>query len=152
MAMLRRLQTSSRFLLTGTPVQNNMSEMWSLMNFLLPEIFDEPVRGHRCPSSIVVLHSFQEVFERYFEIDTVGNANMIFQEEQERSVLSIFHQVIVNSTTSAAVDLIIRVDSHSIYSTPPKIGCRSLSAAEERSDRLHKDDSTPSAMVQQARG
>jgi ATP-dependent DNA helicase len=44
MAMLRRLHTSSRFLLTGTPVQNNMSEMWSLMNFLLPEIFDEPVR------------------------------------------------------------------------------------------------------------
>lgn len=44
MAMLRRLQTNSRFLLTGTPVQNNMSEMWSLMNFLLPEIFDEPVR------------------------------------------------------------------------------------------------------------
>lgn len=44
MAMLRRIQTGSRFLLTGTPVQNNMSEMWSLMNFLLPEIFDEPVR------------------------------------------------------------------------------------------------------------
>jgi len=41
--MLRRLQTGSRFLLTGTPVQNNMVEMWSLMNFLLPEIFDEPV-------------------------------------------------------------------------------------------------------------
>ena len=45
MAMLRRIQTGSRFLLTGTPVQNNMSEMWSLMNFLLPEIFDEPVRN-----------------------------------------------------------------------------------------------------------
>jgi ATP-dependent DNA helicase len=44
MSMLRRLQTGSRFLLTGTPVQNNMVEMWSLMNFLLPEIFDEPVR------------------------------------------------------------------------------------------------------------
>ena len=43
MSMLRRIQTGSRFLLTGTPVQNNMSEMWSLMNFLLPEIFDEPV-------------------------------------------------------------------------------------------------------------
>jgi ATP-dependent DNA helicase len=46
MAMLRRLHTGSRFLLTGTPVQNNMSEMWSLMNFLLPEIFDEPVRRY----------------------------------------------------------------------------------------------------------
>ncbi|CAF3678788.1 unnamed protein product [Rotaria sordida] len=78
MAMLRRLHTGSRFLLTGTPVQNNMSEMWSLMNFLLPEIFDEP-----------------EVFERYFEIDTISNSNMNFKEEQERSVLSIFHQILI---------------------------------------------------------
>jgi ATP-dependent DNA helicase len=54
MAMLRRIQTSSRFLLTGTPVQNNMGEMWSLMNFLLPEIFDEPVRKNR--PSLVVVH------------------------------------------------------------------------------------------------
>ncbi|CAF5031182.1 unnamed protein product, partial [Rotaria magnacalcarata] len=53
-----------------------MSEMWSLMNFLLPEIFDEP-----------------EVFERYFEIDSMSNSKMNFKEEQERSVLSIFHQV-----------------------------------------------------------
>ncbi|CAF4014183.1 unnamed protein product [Adineta steineri] len=78
MVMLRRIQTGSRFLLTGTPVQNNMSEMWSLMNFLLPEIFDEP-----------------EVFERYFEIDTISNSNMSFKEEQERSVLSIFHQILI---------------------------------------------------------
>ncbi|UJR15998.1 hypothetical protein I4U23_002916 [Adineta vaga] len=78
MVMLRRIQTGSRFLLTGTPVQNNMSEMWSLMNFLLPEIFDEP-----------------EVFERYFEIDSTSNSNMSFKEEQERSVLSIFHQILI---------------------------------------------------------
>ncbi|CAF3138384.1 unnamed protein product [Rotaria socialis] len=78
MAMLRRIHTGSRFLLTGTPVQNNMSEMWSLMNFLLPEIFDEP-----------------EVFERYFEIDSMSNSKMNFKEEQERSVLSIFHQILI---------------------------------------------------------
>jgi hypothetical protein len=35
----------------------------------------------------------KEVFERYFEIDTIGNSNLNFKEEQERSVLSIFHQV-----------------------------------------------------------
>jgi hypothetical protein len=36
---------------------------------------------------------FKEVFERYFEIDTKKDATMTFKEEQERSVLSIFHQV-----------------------------------------------------------
>ena len=25
--------------LTGTPLQNNLSELWSLLNFLLPDVF-----------------------------------------------------------------------------------------------------------------
>jgi len=29
----------NKLLLTGTPLQNNLSELWSLLNFILPDIF-----------------------------------------------------------------------------------------------------------------
>jgi SWI/SNF-related matrix-associated actin-dependent regulator of chromatin subfamily A member 5 len=37
--VVRKLNTQCKLLLTGTPLQNNLHELWSLLNFLLPEIF-----------------------------------------------------------------------------------------------------------------
>ena len=42
-------------LLTGTPLQNNLHELWSLLNFLLPEIF-----------------SNSELFDNWFDNATDG--------------------------------------------------------------------------------
>jgi SWI/SNF-related matrix-associated actin-dependent regulator of chromatin subfamily A member 5 len=36
---VRLLQTKYRLLLTGTPLQNNLHELWALLNFLLPDVF-----------------------------------------------------------------------------------------------------------------
>lgn len=36
---VRLLNTEHRLLLTGTPLQNNLHELWSLLNFLLPDVF-----------------------------------------------------------------------------------------------------------------
>ena len=36
---IREMKSRYRLLLTGTPLQNNLHELWSLLNFLLPEIF-----------------------------------------------------------------------------------------------------------------
>lgn len=33
------LQSTRRLLLTGTPLQNNLMELWSLMHFLMPNVF-----------------------------------------------------------------------------------------------------------------
>ena len=35
---LKKLESENRLLLTGTPLQNNLAELWSLLNFLLPQV------------------------------------------------------------------------------------------------------------------
>jgi len=37
--LLLNFQSQRRLLLTGTPLQNNLMELWSLMHFLMPDIF-----------------------------------------------------------------------------------------------------------------
>lgn len=46
---LRELKCNSKLLMTGTPLQNNIKELWSLLNFIMPDLFDSP-----------------EIFETYF--------------------------------------------------------------------------------------
>merc|ERR1719270_846337 len=38
--VIRELKTANRLLLTGTPLQNNLHELWALLNFLLPDVFN----------------------------------------------------------------------------------------------------------------
>jgi len=38
---VRLLDTQFRILITGTPLQNNLHELWALLNFLLPDIFGD---------------------------------------------------------------------------------------------------------------
>jgi SWI/SNF-related matrix-associated actin-dependent regulator of chromatin subfamily A member 5 len=35
----RQFSTKNRLMLTGTPLQNNLLELWSLLNFLMPSVF-----------------------------------------------------------------------------------------------------------------
>ena len=37
---MREFKSSNRLLLTGTPLQNNLHELWALLNFLLPDVFN----------------------------------------------------------------------------------------------------------------
>lgn len=37
---LLKIKTRNRLLLTGTPIQNNLKELWSLLHFIMPTLFD----------------------------------------------------------------------------------------------------------------
>lgn len=38
--IVREFKTHNRLLITGTPLQNNLHELWALLNFLLPDVFN----------------------------------------------------------------------------------------------------------------
>ncbi|KAI8499617.1 hypothetical protein Bbelb_226680 [Branchiostoma belcheri] len=38
---IKKIPTANKILLTGTPLQNNLAELWSLLHYLLPEVFDD---------------------------------------------------------------------------------------------------------------
>jgi SWI/SNF-related matrix-associated actin-dependent regulator of chromatin subfamily A member 5 len=39
--VVRTMNTEHRLLITGTPLQNNLRELWALLNFLMPDIFGD---------------------------------------------------------------------------------------------------------------
>ncbi|EIN06874.1 hypothetical protein PUNSTDRAFT_90611 [Punctularia strigosozonata HHB-11173 SS5] len=41
MQEIKKYESAGRMILTGTPLHNNLSELWSLLNFILPDIFGD---------------------------------------------------------------------------------------------------------------
>jgi len=73
---LKQYQSESRLILTGTPLQNNLSELWSLLNFLLPEAFSD-------------LEHFQSMFDFSDVQDKDGHKQLMSTERQKRTIASL---------------------------------------------------------------
>lgn len=77
--IIRLFYSRNRLLITGTPLQNNLHELWALLNFLLPDVFGD-----------------SEVFDEWFESqgnseDTAnGEAKQTKVVEQLHELLSPF--------------------------------------------------------------
>jgi ATP-dependent helicase STH1/SNF2 len=72
--------TRYRLILTGTPLQNNLPELWSLLNFVLPTIFKS-------------VKSFDEWFNTPFA-NTGGQDKMELTEEEQILVIRRLHKVL----------------------------------------------------------
>jgi ATP-dependent DNA helicase len=85
---LKRARSENRLLLTGTPLQNNLTELWSLLNFILPDVFDD-----------------LELFESWFSFtpDAVATAAAakesvaaqdVLQGEKKVEVIAKLHEIL----------------------------------------------------------
>ena len=41
MRQIKRVPSAARMVLTGTPLQNNLTELWALLNFVLPDLLGD---------------------------------------------------------------------------------------------------------------
>lgn len=67
--VLREFTSRNRLLITGTPLQNNLHELWALLNFLLPDIFNS-----------------SEDFDEWFSSETT--------EEDQEKIVKQLHTVL----------------------------------------------------------
>lgn len=80
---LKRINTNNRLLLTGTPLQNNMAELWSLLNFIMPDIFSD-----------------FEMFNKWFDfknLDLQSNSqslNKVINDELEKNLITNLHTIL----------------------------------------------------------
>ncbi|XP_058082006.1 ATP-dependent helicase BRM isoform X2 [Magnolia sinica] len=80
---LDRYRCQRRLLLTGTPLQNDLKELWSLLNLLLPEVFDNR-------------KAFQDWFSKPFQKDGSSESAEDDWLETEKKVIIIhrLHQIL----------------------------------------------------------
>jgi len=71
---IKKYPSAGRMLLTGTPLHNNLAELWSLLNFILPEVFDD-------------VASFQESFK----IPTLSNG---LDESHNTILIHKLHEIL----------------------------------------------------------
>jgi len=68
--VVRTLETRFRLLLTGTPLQNNLHELWALLNFLVPDVF-----------------ASSEQFDEWFNLD-------IADDNEKSQLISQLHKIL----------------------------------------------------------
>ncbi|PVH82662.1 hypothetical protein DL98DRAFT_586260 [Cadophora sp. DSE1049] len=78
--ILQPFHSYSRFLITGTPLQNDLKELWSLLHFLLPTVFTE-----------------WELFEAYFDFSDLRDEKTtegFLEEKKTHEMITKIQQIL----------------------------------------------------------
>ena len=75
--LVRKLNSDHRLLITGTPLQNNLHELWSLLNFLLPDLF-----------------SSSEDFDEWFKLGAEEGLTTSQIEEKNVKMVQRLHKIL----------------------------------------------------------
>lgn len=104
-----RYHSPHRLILSGTPLQNSLTELWALLNFLLPTIFDSS-------------ESFQEWFSKPFESQGLSKATSGAGEDAAEQMLDEEEKLLIihRLHTILRPFLLRRLKSQVASQLPPK--------------------------------
>lgn len=80
---LKRINTLNRLLITGTALQNNLSELWSLLNFIMPDIF----------ADFEIFHKWFDFSDLELKSSSQG-LNRLINDELEKNLISNLHAIL----------------------------------------------------------
>ncbi|CAK7348865.1 unnamed protein product [Dovyalis caffra] len=114
---LDRYRCQRRLLLTGTPLQNDLKELWSLLNLLLPEVFDNRKAFHDW---------FSKPFQR--EVSMHDGEDDWLETEKKVIIIHRLHQILepfmlrrrvedVEGSLPPKVSIVLRCRMSAIQST-----------------------------------
>ncbi|GMI37293.1 hypothetical protein TeGR_g6577 [Tetraparma gracilis] len=100
---LKMIRADNRLLLSGTPIQNNLDELWSLLNFVNPQIFDDLT-----------------VFQSWFGFKDIGGTTAdatdeasIIESQKSSNIVAKLHEIL-------RPFLLRRVKTDVLKEMPPK--------------------------------
>lgn len=77
---LKQYHDTNRLLITGTPLQNNITELWSLLNYLMPELFSD-------------VQNFESIFDFASITDKNTDKEELIKQRKSKFVVAL-HEIL----------------------------------------------------------
>lgn len=120
--LVRQMPSRSRLLLTGTPLQNNLHELWALLNYLMPDVFTDSNTFHaRDEESMKSMKSIlQPFFLRRIKADVEASLlpkieNNLFvglTKLQRDTYIKTVDKLVVFSSQSQTLQVLRKIANH----------------------------------------